>query len=418
MRCLLPLPVTVMASPLPGAGTSPRASPSASEIRRPEPYSSASTAASRARIHCSRSSPARSSASVTRLAETIGKRLRQRLRHLRRAHGGERADLALAVAFKKSCERPHARQRPHQRAAADVVRAPRRHEGAHVLRREPGEFGQRRPAAEMLRQKSQELPDVALVGLDGLGRHPALGAKMTEPARHLGRHVAGGEGRFGGRLRFVLCLTRGELSHPLPSPFLNRPGIGQTCRMATPFVDVLVPVALDHTYSYRVPRELELKPGDIVAVPLGAREVDRRGLGRRRHHQARPAQPHEGCRAQARLSAAQARAAQVRRLDIRLHAEPARHGAAHVPAHGRSRPGAREGRRPAGRARAEAHDIGAHARAAAARRRHGAGQERGRARGRRVGRRHRRADRRGRAGDAGAAAGAGGAAARSRSRRA
>jgi primosomal protein N' (replication factor Y) len=43
--------------------------------------------------------------------------------------------------------------------------------------------------------------------------------------------------------------------------------------MATPFVDVLVPVALDHTYSYRVPRELELSPGDIVAVPLGARQV-------------------------------------------------------------------------------------------------------------------------------------------------
>src|SRR3954465_8036327 len=39
------------------------------------------------------------------------------------------------------------------------------------------------------------------------------------------------------------------------------------------FVDVLVPVALDHCYSYRVPRELELRPGDIVAVPLGAREV-------------------------------------------------------------------------------------------------------------------------------------------------
>src|SRR5437868_3566971 len=43
--------------------------------------------------------------------------------------------------------------------------------------------------------------------------------------------------------------------------------------MATPFIDVLVPVALDHTYSYRVPSELELEPGDIVAVPLGAREV-------------------------------------------------------------------------------------------------------------------------------------------------
>jgi primosomal protein N' (replication factor Y) len=39
------------------------------------------------------------------------------------------------------------------------------------------------------------------------------------------------------------------------------------------FVDVLVPVALDQTYSYKVPPKLELKPGDIVAVPLGAREA-------------------------------------------------------------------------------------------------------------------------------------------------
>src|SRR5262245_33119486 len=43
--------------------------------------------------------------------------------------------------------------------------------------------------------------------------------------------------------------------------------------MATPFIDVLVPVALDQTYSYRTPRELALKPGDIVAVPLGVRQV-------------------------------------------------------------------------------------------------------------------------------------------------
>jgi primosomal protein N' (replication factor Y) len=39
------------------------------------------------------------------------------------------------------------------------------------------------------------------------------------------------------------------------------------------FVDVLVPVALDHAYSYRVPADLDLKPGDLVAVPLGAREA-------------------------------------------------------------------------------------------------------------------------------------------------
>ena len=43
--------------------------------------------------------------------------------------------------------------------------------------------------------------------------------------------------------------------------------------MATTFVDVLVPVALDQAYSYRVPADFELAPGDIVAVPLGAREA-------------------------------------------------------------------------------------------------------------------------------------------------
>ncbi len=38
-------------------------------------------------------------------------------------------------------------------------------------------------------------------------------------------------------------------------------------------VDVLVPVALNQAYSYRVPRGMELKPGDVVCVPLGPREV-------------------------------------------------------------------------------------------------------------------------------------------------
>lgn len=42
---------------------------------------------------------------------------------------------------------------------------------------------------------------------------------------------------------------------------------------ATRMVDVLVPVALDQTYSYKVPRGMELKAGDLVGVPLGPREV-------------------------------------------------------------------------------------------------------------------------------------------------
>jgi primosomal protein N' (replication factor Y) len=42
---------------------------------------------------------------------------------------------------------------------------------------------------------------------------------------------------------------------------------------ATRVVDVLVPVAINQTYSYRVPRDMEIAPGDVVTVPLGAREV-------------------------------------------------------------------------------------------------------------------------------------------------
>jgi primosomal protein N' (replication factor Y) len=38
-------------------------------------------------------------------------------------------------------------------------------------------------------------------------------------------------------------------------------------------VDVLVPVALDQTYSYRVPAGLDLAPGDLVTVPLGPRSA-------------------------------------------------------------------------------------------------------------------------------------------------
>ncbi len=41
--------------------------------------------------------------------------------------------------------------------------------------------------------------------------------------------------------------------------------------MAKRIVDVLVPVALDKAYSYRVPAGLDLAAGDIVAVPLGPR---------------------------------------------------------------------------------------------------------------------------------------------------
>src|SRR5919205_754183 len=43
--------------------------------------------------------------------------------------------------------------------------------------------------------------------------------------------------------------------------------------MPKQIVDVLVPVALDQPYSYRVPAGLALAPGDLVRVPLGPREA-------------------------------------------------------------------------------------------------------------------------------------------------
>ncbi len=43
--------------------------------------------------------------------------------------------------------------------------------------------------------------------------------------------------------------------------------------MAQRVVDVLLPVALDRAYSYRVPAGTEVAPGDVVSVPLGARSM-------------------------------------------------------------------------------------------------------------------------------------------------
>ena len=53
----------------------------------------------------------------------------------------------------------------------------------------------------------------------------------------------------------------------------HAPRTNATAAASTRIVDVLVPVALNQTYSYRVPRGVELKAGDVVAVPLGPREV-------------------------------------------------------------------------------------------------------------------------------------------------
>src|SRR5271157_1814019 len=77
---------------------------------------------------------------------------------------------------------------------------------------------------------------------------------------------------FGATAVNSLSGIAGNLA-PRPLPFLNRPESAQTHLMARRVVDVLVPVALDRAYSYRVPDGLDLVPGDIVCVPLGARDA-------------------------------------------------------------------------------------------------------------------------------------------------
>src|SRR4029078_10676799 len=58
----------------------------------------------------------------------------------------------------------------------------------------------------------------------------------------------------------------------LSSPFLKAAESARPEPMTTRVVDILVPVALQQTYSYGFPAGLELAPGNLVSVSLGARE--------------------------------------------------------------------------------------------------------------------------------------------------
>src|SRR6185436_13477065 len=58
-------------------------------------------------------------------------------------------------------------------------------------------------------------------------------------------------------LRMRASLDTLAIIHSLPSAFLKA-ALPESSRMAQRIVDVLVPVALDHAYSYRAPPELDL----------------------------------------------------------------------------------------------------------------------------------------------------------------
>src|SRR5258708_21671811 len=103
-----------------------------------------------------------------------------------------------------------------------------------------------------------------------------FGGGLGRRERQVGGGIGSGILRFAhGRTEILSVLTPRALSHPLRVGFINTPNHPQETRrkiMARRIVDVLIPVSLDHAYSYRAPDDLELAPGDLVRVPLGTPE--------------------------------------------------------------------------------------------------------------------------------------------------
>ena len=95
---------------------------------------------------------------------------------------------------------------------------------------------------------------------------------MDEPALDLGRDI--GRDRRAARRGLVLSLTRQDISHPLPSISLTAESAGDRHR-SWPDVSSMFWCRSRSTRPIPivVPDGVELAPGDIVSVPLGAREA-------------------------------------------------------------------------------------------------------------------------------------------------
>ena len=180
--------------------------------------------------------------------------------------------------------------------------------------------------------------------------------------------------------------------------------------MARRVVDVLVPVALDRAYSYRVPEELTPRAGRRRVGAAWARARPPRWCGRRTRSPIRGSTT--GSRTSRKNSMCRRCGPSCAASSIGWPITPCRRAAwccacacawASISAPERERIGVQACRR-----RRRTRMTAARApRARAPRRRHGARQRRGRARSRRQHGRDRRADRRRHAGDGRAAAGAG-----------
>src|SRR5262249_342958 len=123
-----------------------------------------------------------------------------------------------------------------------------------------------------MRHEAEELKDVASVGLARLPRHAPLGGQMLEPPREFADEFRRRKRQIVGLSHRSIRDSRCRIITPGRCAFVKMRFLSEV-RMDKRIVEVLVPVALDHTYSYRVPDDLELGPGDLVGVPLGASET-------------------------------------------------------------------------------------------------------------------------------------------------
>ena len=147
-------------------------------MRRPEPYSSSSTAVSRAAIQ---SSSASGRASITSAALPTVSGLGMPCGTLGRPTCMTPRLWVISSASSQRKKVRSADMRARQRPTGEAVAAARGHEAAEHLGIEAGEVGQARRVAEVAFQPDQELAQVARVGFQRLVGRPALVRQMREP---------------------------------------------------------------------------------------------------------------------------------------------------------------------------------------------------------------------------------------------
>ena len=111
-------------------------------------------------------------------------RPRQGLLLPRRSDGAKGGAVGEPVLLDEADQRADAGDAARDRARAGAVVAAIGEKRTDVGDTDRGDVGDRRRPAEMEGEKGEELPDVPVIGIDGLRREPPLVGQMPAPSRH------------------------------------------------------------------------------------------------------------------------------------------------------------------------------------------------------------------------------------------